>query len=416
MNDKLKLNLSVSHKYLRLDRLQKVYVMLQIEQPKVELEQSRMPVNVSFVLDRSGSMSGAKLSYTKQAVNFALEHLDSEDTVSVVTFDDQVDTLLSPQKAVNKDQMNMLVRGIQSGGCTNLSGGLFKGAGLVRENLSREQVNRVILLTDGLANAGVTEPDKIISKVKGLSENGISVSALGVGDDFQEDLLVEIAEAGAGNFYYIASPDNLPEIFRQELQGLLSITGQNLELSILPAPGVEVIRVLGYEPQWGKEVKVGLPDIYSGDTKTVLVELGVRPDSVGTLSLGGIRFKYDDVLESLASVNYEITMDIVVSNDESLLESGVNLKVVQEVEIFETAQIKEEAISRADSGDYAGAQGLLGSQKDKLINMYVMTQDPAIMKEIGELELNYQYMTEESFSSANRKNMKQSSYNSRRKR
>lgn len=416
MNGKLKLNLSVSHKYLRPDRLQKVYVMLQIEQPKVELEQSRMPVNVSFVLDRSGSMSGAKLSYTKQAVNFALEHLDCEDTVSVVTFDDQVDTLLSPQKAVNKDQMNMLVRGIQSGGCTNLSGGLFKGAGLVRENLSREQVNRVILLTDGLANSGVTEPEKIISKVKGLSENGISVSALGVGNDFQEDLLVEIAEAGAGNFYYIASPDNLPEIFRQELQGLLSITGQNLELSILPAPGVEVIRVLGYEPQWGKEVKVGLPDIYSGDTKTVLVELGVRPDSVGTLSLGGIRFKYDDVLESLASVNYEITMDIVVSNDESLLESGVNLKVVQEVEIFETAQIKEEAISRADSGDYAGAQGLLGSQKDKLINMYVMTQDPAIMKEIGELELNYQYMTEECFSSANRKNMKQSSYNSRRKR
>ena len=242
MNEKVKLNLSVSHKYLRPDSLQKVYVMLQIVQPKVELEKNRMPVNVSFVLDRSGSMSGDKLSFTKKAVTFALEHLDSEDTVSVVTFDDEVDILVPVQKAVNKDQMAILVKSIRPGGCTNLSGGLFKGAGLVRENFKKEQVNRVLLLTDGLANAGVTEPDQIVTKVKGLAENNVSVSTLGVGDDFQEDLLVDIAEAGEGNFYYIASPDNLPNIFRQELQGLLSITGQNLELRIQPVPRVELLK------------------------------------------------------------------------------------------------------------------------------------------------------------------------------
>lgn len=416
MNDKLKLNLSVSHKYLRPDSLQKVYVMLQIVQPKVELEKNRIPVNVSFVLDRSGSMSGDKLSFTKKAVTFALEHLDSEDTVSVVTFDDEVDVLVLPQKAVNKDQMAILVKSIRPGGCTNLSGGLFKGAGLVRENFKKEQVNRVLLLTDGLANAGVTEPDQIVAKVKGLAENNVSVSTLGVGDDFQEDLLVDIAEAGEGNFYYIASPDNLPDIFRQELQGLLSITGQNLELSIQPVPRVEVLRVLGYEPQWGNEVRIGLPDIYSGDTKTILVELGVRTGLVGKQSLGAIRFRYDDVLNGLASVDYEIKMDIEVSDDDSLIESTLDLRVVQEVEIFETAQIKEEAITRADSGDYKGARELLDIQKKNLNGLYSLTKDSEVMKEISELELNYQFMAEEAYTSASRKSMKQANHNARRKR
>ena len=415
MNEKVKLNLSVSHKYLRPDSLQKVYLMLQIVQPKVELEQNRMPVNVSFVLDRSGSMSGDKLSFTKKAVTFALEHLDSEDTVSVVTFDDEVDILVPPQKAVNKDQMAILVKSIRPGGCTNLSGGLFKGAGLVRENFKKQQVNRVLLLTDGLANAGVTKPDQIVAKVKGLAENNVSVSTLGVGDDFQEDLLVDIAEAGEGNFYYIASPDNLPDIFRQELQGLLSITGQNLELRIQPVPGVEVLRVLGYEPLWGNDVRIGLPDIYSGDTKTILVELGVRSGSAGKQSLGAIRFRYDDVLNGLASVDYEITMDIEVSEDESLVDT-LDLRVVQEVEIFETAQIKEEAITRADNGDYNGARELLDSQKKKLSGIYSLTQDFEVMKEISELELNYQFMAEESYTSASRKSMKQANHNIRRKR
>ncbi|HHV65590.1 MAG TPA: VWA domain-containing protein [Peptococcaceae bacterium] len=416
MNEKVKLNLFLSHKYLKPDILQKVYLMLQIVQPKVKLEQSRMPLNLSFVLDRSGSMSGDKLSFTKKAVVFALNHLDSEDTVSIVTFDDEVNTLVSPQKAVHKDQMALMVKSIRPGGSTNLSGGLFKGAGLVRDNYRKEQVKRVLLLTDGLANVGVTEPEKIVAKVKGLAENNVSVSTLGVGDDFQEDLLVDIAEAGKGSFYYIASPDNLPEIFRQELQGLLSITGQNLELGIRPAQGVEVLRILGYEPQWGDEVKISLPDIYSGETKTVLVELGVKGGSIGKQNLGTVRFKYDDVLDGLASVDFEINMNIEVSDEESLLESTLDLKVIQEVEIFETAQIKEEAISRADSGDFQGARDLLESQKEKLNGIYSLTKDPEVLKEISELELNYQLMAKESYTSNLRKSMKQSNYNTRRKR
>jgi len=361
-------------------------------------------------------MSGDKLSFTKKAVVFALNHLDSEDTVSIVTFDDEVNTLVSPQKAVHKDQMALMVKSIRPGGSTNLSGGLFKGAGLVRDNYRKEQVKRVLLLTDGLANVGVTEPEKIVAKVKGLAENNVSVSTLGVGDDFQEDLLVDIAEAGKGSFYYIASPDNLPEIFRQELQGLLSITGQNLELGIRPAQGVEVLRILGYEPQWGDEVKISLPDIYSGETKTVLVELGVKGGSIGKQNLGTVRFKYDDVLDGLASVDFEINMNIEVSDEESLLESTLDLKVIQEVEIFETAQIKEEAISRADSGDFQGARDLLESQKEKLNGIYSLTKDPEVLKEISEQELNYQLMAKESYTSNLRKSMKQSNYNTRRKR
>jgi Ca-activated chloride channel family protein len=120
-------------------------------------------------------MSGAKLDYTRRAVKFTLEHLEAEDIVSIVTFDNEVNVLVPAQKVDHKDQAIQALSRVRAGGMTNLSGGLFKGASLVRENLSENRINRVVLLTDGLANVGITDPQELVSRVRGLKSKGISV-------------------------------------------------------------------------------------------------------------------------------------------------------------------------------------------------------------------------------------------------
>jgi Ca-activated chloride channel homolog len=412
----IKIHLSTDQKYLQANAVQTVYLMFQAVQPKIPLDTGRLPVNASFVLDRSGSMSGSKLAYTKQAVQFALSHLEEEDTASVVVFDDQVDLLVPAARVINKDQIAQFINRLQTGGSTNLSGGLLEGANQVQLNLCAEQVNRVLLLTDGMANCGVTDPARLTEMAGGLRNKGISVSTLGVGAHFQEDLLVDMAEAGDGNFYFISSPDKIPEIFKEELQGLLSVTGQNPELVLRSENGVEVTAVLGYKPQWGDAVLVKLPDIYNGDTKTVLVELQVKAGSPGMMPLLHIGFRYFDVTASLASVKYDVALSLEVSADAHALADKVDLKVVKEIEIFRAAQVKEEAIREADRGNYERARCILNEQEKILQAVYDATGDDELLEEVQQLKLNMSYMESDNYSAINRKMMKNASYQGRKKR
>lgn len=416
MDGKIHVGMTLSRKYIGPSGQQTVYMMVQLKQPKIDLGAERLPLNVSFVLDRSGSMHGAKLTYTKKAVNFAVEHLGGEDIASVVTFDSQVDVLLPAEKVAHKDAMMQQINGIYPGGTTNLSGGLLRGAGLVRENVAEGLINRVVLLTDGLANEGVVDPGKLVEMVKGLREKQITVSTLGVGSDFQEDLLVDMAEAGGGNFYFIESPDKIPEIFHQELQGLLSVTGQNLLLGITPAANVQVTGILGYEPVWGPEVKLQLPDMYNGDVKTLLVELQVKAETVGKMPLCRVAFSYDDVAGDLAAVKVDIDVSAEVTKDPQLVESGFSLDVMKEVEIFKTAQVKEEAIKKADSGDFTVAAGLIKLQEEKLRSIFEVTGDEEVLDELERLRGVCVMMEENVYSPMMRKTMKAQSYQSRKKR
>ena len=149
-------------------------------------------------------MAGQKPAYTRQALALLADHLESAYQLAVVVYDDQVQTLLASAPVVAKDPIKALLSGIESGGSTNLSGGLAAGMQQAAPHVAPDRVTRVLLLTDGLANVGVTDPDTLTAWTRTWRERGIALSTLGVGDDFNEDLLVALAEAGGGNFHYIA--------------------------------------------------------------------------------------------------------------------------------------------------------------------------------------------------------------------
>ena len=194
----------LSHSVLPKGRPGKLWAVIKLSSgPKQQGAVERLPLNVGVVLDRSGSMGGRPLDYVKQAAKFLVEQVGANDVLSLTVFDDQVDVVFPSQRVTNKDVLKQAVDSIYAGGSTNLSGGLLHGYGEAMTECRPEQVNRVLLLTDGMANAGIVDPDMLEGKVSAMMRKGVSLSTVGVGLHFNEDLLIRLAEAGNGSYYYV---------------------------------------------------------------------------------------------------------------------------------------------------------------------------------------------------------------------
>jgi Ca-activated chloride channel family protein len=191
-----------------------------------ETENSRSaPLDVAFVLDRSGSMRGRKLDLAKEGVDLAVARLRDADRAALVVYDDDVDTVqpLAPATPRLKASLRLALHGVDPGGSTYLSGGWVAGCQQLAEaapvagaDSRATRIRRVILLTDGLANVGILDPGVLGRHAGELRRRGIATTTVGVGQDFDEGLLSAMAEAGGGNFQYVAGPDGLRAFFTRE--------------------------------------------------------------------------------------------------------------------------------------------------------------------------------------------------------
>src|SRR5262249_46226237 len=156
------------------------------------------------------------------AAVYAVQQLLPDDRVSITVFDDRVQAIVPNTSAEDKGAIVKLVQGVRPGNSTNLHGGWKEGGAQVGQHLLAGGLNRLLLLSDGLANVGETDPDAIATAVNRLAREGVSTTTLGVGDDYNEDLLEAMARSGDGSYYYIESPQQLPDIFQSELKGLMA--------------------------------------------------------------------------------------------------------------------------------------------------------------------------------------------------
>src|SRR4051812_2780199 len=230
----------------------------------VARRQSRAPLNLALILDRSGSMQGDKLRYVQQAACHVLDLLDERDRVAVVAYDDQI-TLLSasvPMTAQARRDLKDRMNALQPGGWTDLSGGWLEGCREIAAHQASQGINRSLLLTDGLANRGITEIEALTHHARELRQRGIATSTFGVGLDFNEQLLEALAEQGGGHFYYIERPDHIPDVFRRELGELLTVVARETFLSIAIPSGVAV-ELLGDLPheRTGARLRIFLGDL-----------------------------------------------------------------------------------------------------------------------------------------------------------
>lgn len=417
----LKMLAKLSRKYIQRSKTSVIYLMVEMEATEKSSDQNRLPLNVGFVLDRSGSMTGGKLDFTKQAVSYALGHTTAKDWTSVTVFDDQVQVLVESQQVELKDSLKGAISRIYPGGSTNLSGGLIAGYREVMKHFGSSHVNRVLLLTDGLANVGITDRETLCSKVAGMKKSGIAVSTLGVGDDFDEDLLTVMAETSGGNYYFIDSTERIPEIFAKELQALLSVIAQNVKMSFRCADSVSVSKVWGYRPSGDRTLEFVLPDMFSSDRKVVVMELEVVSSQDGELPLGTLTVSYDDAGANLECMSWDIDLTAICTEEQSELSTPDEPEVMVQVELNRAAEAKEQAVKLADQGDLQGASALMDESSAKLSCVLACApsslQDD-LREELDSLLISKNVFESQSYDARARKNMTYSSYqrrNTRRK-
>jgi len=420
--DSVQAQVMLSHSVLPEGRPGKLWAVIKLSSgPKQQGAARRLALNVGVVLDRSGSMSGRPLDYVKQAAKFLVEQVGANDVISLTVFDDQVDVVFPSQRVTNKDVLKQAVDSINTGGSTNLSGGLLRGYGEALKEYRPEQVNRVLLLTDGMANAGIVDPDMLEGKVGAMMRKGVSLSTVGVGLHFNEDLLIRLAEAGNGSYYYVREPDEIPSVFASELQGLLSVVAQNIGLEVHGMSGCRATAVLGYEPTFDDTgMSLTLPDMFHDEQKLLAIEVDHPALAAGEHDVLKMRLSYADAANDLGAVSLEVTAKMYAGAAGDQPE-GPDFEVLKVVELAKTAIVKDQSVEAIDRGDFESGRRALEERLTALRELQEAhgQGDTDIEEEISNLErMSVQDPGQFSacYDAGSRKDLRYQSYQRRRNR
>lgn len=341
----------------------------------------RLPLNLSVVLDRSGSMAGDKLTNVQKAAEFLIQHLTAHDYFSLVSYNHAVNVEVAAQRVQRKDRILHAIKKLIAGGTTNLSGGWLQGCQLVAENLNgQQQVNRVLLLTDGLANQGVTDTSRLKEMARQKRDESITTTTMGVGLDFNEDLLTQMAAEGGGAFYFIDNPDQAPHIFAEELRDLLTVVAQNLVISFQPVnkPPVTAAQLNTYATEDRDSITVfRLGDVYSEEEKVLLLRLGVPAiTEKKQVQLGTIKIEYDEIAAS-STVHriMEYIINVAVVTEADAKRQAQNEEVLRVALMLEASRAREQAIKLADRSDFGAAKDVLTRAADAIQNSKLDDQE-----------------------------------------
>jgi Ca-activated chloride channel family protein len=223
----------------RRDNTLDVLVRIQAPDAPAGSEARRPPQALALVIDRSGSMAGRPLEEAKRCAEYVLGKLRPVDAVALVKFDNRVQRLWPAVARGDGVPQRAAIAQIHAGGNTNLHGGWKDGAEALAD-VAGQGLRRVILLSDGQANEGVTDPREIAAQCAAWAGKGITTSTYGLGNDFNEELMVAMARAGAGNHYYGDTADDLMEPFQQELELLGNLCLRDLRLAATVPEGCSV--------------------------------------------------------------------------------------------------------------------------------------------------------------------------------
>jgi len=342
--------------YFLYDGNEDPYLYINIKSGENKNDKKRVPLNISLVLDRSGSMAGDKIEYAKKAAMFVVDQLNSNDILSIVNYDDKVEVTSPSQPVKNKEMLKAAIDQICDRGSTNLSGGTLQGYFQVAKTMKAGYVNRVLLLTDGLANVGITDPSELKKLVDNkYKEKGIAISTFGLGADYNEDLLTLLAETGRANYYFIKQADQIPGIFASELKGLLSVVGQNAALSVTLPDGMECEKVYGYPYELkNSKVEIKFNDIYANDEKAVLIKLKPVNRQKATFSFN-CNLSYTDA-STFEEKNLAGNATINLTKEKEKVEKFRDPVVQEMIAVFTSAEKFDEILADVDRGDYKTAK------------------------------------------------------------
>jgi Ca-activated chloride channel homolog len=336
------------------------YVIATLTAPKSERINERPGLNVALVLDRSGSMSGQKLVLAKRAVEQAIAILDGRDRIAVVCYDNDVDTILAntPASGEAKALATSRLRAVDARGSTDLHGGWRRGVDEVSADPKWSSMKRVLVLSDGLANHGETEPDVLAQRAAALRANGVATSTFGLGADFDEILMSRLATEGGGHFYFIEHPAQIPDLLKSELGEALDVVARDARLVVHGSPGVEVTALTGLRVErQGAEVHVLLGDMVSEQELTVVIAMRIMPSPVDSSAVVSLRLT--DAEAALFPEPMAIEFEVVdaARNQAQLVNMAVLVAVARQL----SATAREGASGANRRGDFQRARQILAA-------------------------------------------------------
>lgn len=280
---------AAEHRLLRLEVLAEVsdggatvHLLARLT-AEAEPSAERPPVNLALVIDRSSSMRGPRFAQAIRAATQVVDRLDARDRLTILAFDGSVRVVFGPER-VTPEAAAGLARSLgelETGVGTNLAGAIKAGAERIRAGYVRGGLSRLVLLTDGQPSVGITDSEKLCSLVEAEWQTGVTVTAMGIGESFEDELLAEMARRGRGGFHYLATPADIPAAFGRELAGLFAIAATQAELKLVPHEHVTALDLLHRLPSRavddGLVVEVG--EVAAGAPRQVLFRVARDPDS-----------------------------------------------------------------------------------------------------------------------------------------
>jgi Ca-activated chloride channel homolog len=339
-------------------------------------------LNLSIVIDRSGSMAGRPLAEAKRCAAMIIDGLSPQDHASVVAYDDVVDVLVASRPVEDKEAFHRAIRAIDSRGYTALHDGWLTGAEQAARVQRKQMLSRVLLLSDGCANKGLCEVPAVAKHCAEMAEAGVGTSTYGLGENFNEELMTAMARAGQGNAYYGRTADDLMDPFREEFDLMSALCARGLRLALAPAAGVRVEVVNRYATD--AEGRCMLPDLAYGSEAWALLRLTapravVETEAAGDIHLLTAHLAYAD-LDGGQHRSEPIHLRLPRVSAAAFAAIAANVLVASRACELDAAQLQEDGRVAAQRGDWFEVDRLLGELRA------LAAGNPWLQASVAELE------------------------------
>jgi len=354
---------------------QLVYILIEA-MPTGAVANVQMPLNFSLVLDHSGSMSGDKLTSLKQAAKLAVDRMGPQDVLSIVVFDDKVKVIAPSQPVADPVSLKRQIDSIRDGGGTEISRGMRQGIKELQKGMDPGRVSRMLLLTDGETFG---DEDACRRLATDAGAQSIAIAALGLGEEWNEELLDDIAEASGGSSDFIPAgqPEAIGNTFERHVLAAQSTVVQNAEIVLRLVAGAmpravwrvtPLIAKLSHRALSDRDVQVTLGDMDREQGQSVLVEMLIPPRQPGTYRIAQAEVNYDVTAAGLVGekTKTDIVLDFTADPAQAAKTNPYVMNIVEKVTAH---KLQTRALDEAAVGNIAGATQKLRAAATRLLEL-----------------------------------------------
>ncbi len=411
INPTVQLKAEFEQPVLQAGESQRAIIKISLLPEQIKVAEERLPVNLAIALDKSGSMRKDKIVQAQNAVLKASSLLGPKDRFSLVTYSDEAETLIKSQQPLEMSSLASIVRTIRSKGSTALYAGVSQAAAEIRRGQSEGAFNRLILLSDGNANKGPSSIADLSGLSRSLAGEDISVSTVGLGADFNEDLMTAMAETAQGNAYFAENSNDLTRIFTAELEDVLNVAATNIQIIVECAPGARPIRIIGRDGVIDDNtVSMSINHLFGGQEKYALIEVNAPAGKDGDISeLMSVHIKYQSSISD-HPISQSTVATVTYSSDDAEAQKAANVEVTHSIVENRIAEVKREAITLSDRGANKQAAQIIQNLQSEVIEMNLGYNDTTLMAQVESLDGEAQKLEKSRLSNVQRKAYSNSSY------